>query len=45
MVLNLPEPQGRVVARALHRAGTQAYHASLAEERLTSRTLAAEFRR
>lgn len=44
-LLHLPEPQGRVVARALHRAGTHAYHASLAEERLASRTLAAEFRR
>ena len=44
-LLHLPEPEGRVVARALHRAGTHAYHASLAEERLASRTLAAEFRR
>jgi Serine/threonine protein kinase len=44
-LLNLPEPEGQVIARALRRAGTHAYHASLADERLASRTLAAEFRR
>ncbi len=44
-LLHLPEPQGRVVARAMHRAGTHDYHASLATERLASRTLAAELRR
>jgi hypothetical protein len=42
---NLAEPEGRVVARAIRWAGTQAYHASLASERLASRSLAAEFRR
>lgn len=42
---NMPESEGRVIARALRRAGTQDYHASLAEDRLASRTLAAEFRR
>jgi serine/threonine protein kinase len=42
---NLAEPEGRVVARALRRAGTHAFYASLADERLASRSLAAEFRR
>lgn len=42
---NLAEPEGRVIARAMRRAGTHAYYSSLAGQRLPSRSLAAEFRR
>jgi hypothetical protein len=41
---SLPEPQGQVVALAMRRAGTHDYYSSLADDRLASRSLAAEFR-